>query len=171
MLLRRQHGHYYPHFTDGKTTNLFSEVKEQQVRSRARPGVAADFLHYHHVPCPLWWEARSHMWKGGKWSHEGVKERLLGQEWGSGFQFWFSCNWASYLSLSKLPAFLAGQFLPIKQGPSALNSRTNPTPPWNDQADIRYGLVNLTVLGHSSLKLNEWGKCRWLIPVLKKMHV
>lgn len=41
-------------------------------------------------------------------------------------------------------------------------------PPWNGQADIRFGLVNLMVIGHSSLKHNSWWKWAQLILILFK---
>ena len=49
MLPNGQHRYYYPHFRD---ENILSEVKDEQVRSRAGTGVRADFLHYHHGSLP-----------------------------------------------------------------------------------------------------------------------
>lgn len=49
MLPNGQHRYYYPHFTD---ENILSEVKDEQVRSRAGMGVRAHFLHCHHGSLP-----------------------------------------------------------------------------------------------------------------------
>lgn len=95
------------------------------------------------------------MGQGGKRSLEGVKERILGQVGGA----LVSSSDSAVTELRSLGNLLVFFLLSIKQCHSTLNSIITSTPPWNGQADVRFGLVHLMIIGHSSLKHNTWWKC------------
>ena len=139
MLPNGQHRYYYPHFTD---ENILSEVKDEQVRSRAGTGVRAHFLHYRHGSLPPTEHPLTH-----EKEKSGVLRVSRKEYWakceGLGFSFDSGLSWGP---LDKLLAFFGERFLSRKQCFSALNFETHSMPPWNDQADIIFGLVNSMVI-------------------------